>query len=112
MYKVCKVLIILWTVFCAFGLLYGLYNVSNIEPTNEWEETGITIGITFGILFWFLLWFFPIAGLGIIALLTKPKDKEIKVVEKPKLCPHCGKYYTGNPYYCPFCGNKISDTLK
>ncbi|MCS7202397.1 MAG: hypothetical protein NZ841_06455 [Dictyoglomus sp.] len=72
MYKVCKVLIILWTVFCAFGLLYGLYNVSNIEPTNEWEETGTTIGITFGILLWFLLWFFPIIVLSVGIRLVMP----------------------------------------
>lgn len=105
MYKICKALIIIWTIFCALGLIIGLINVSNIQPTNEWEEAGATIGTAFGVLFWLTLWFFPTVGLGIIALITKPKD--IKIVEKAKLCPNCGKYYNGNPSFCPNCGAKI-----
>jgi hypothetical protein len=107
MYKVCKVLIVVWTVFCALGLIVGIINVSDIQTTNEFEEAGAIIGVALGVGFWLALWFFPTVGLGIIALLTKPKDRTIQVLDKPTLCPDCGKYYTGSPSYCPNCGKKI-----
>ena len=49
--------------------------------------------------------------LGLILVLVSPKKEKTKVVttEESKLCPHCGKYYQGNPNFCPNCGNKLKD---
>jgi len=27
---------------------------------------------------------------------------------KLKVCPHCGRYYRGNPTYCPYCGEVVA----
>lgn len=43
-----------------------------------------------------------------IWLIKRPKSEdEIVYVNTPKLCSHCGKYYEGNPIYCPNCGTKL-----
>jgi len=107
MHKVCKVLIIIWTIFCGFGLILGLVSISSIQTADVFEEAGVAIGTGLGVGFWLALWFFPTVGLGIIGLLTKPKDRSIHILEKPTLCSDCGKYYTGSPMYCPNCGKKI-----
>ncbi|TEB11579.1 hypothetical protein Pmgp_01597 [Pelotomaculum propionicicum] len=64
------------------------------------------MGTALGLTFWGILWFFPTAGLGILALVTRPKEKV--ALPETKLCGHCGKYFTGNPAYCPNCGEGIS----
>lgn len=40
-------------------------------------------------------------------ILRPKKDFEFKVIDKPTLCMHCGKYYEGTPAYCPNCGGKV-----
>lgn len=111
MNKVCKVLILIWSGFCLIGLLVGLVNVGTIETTNSYEEAGANIGIAMGIGFWIMLWFFPTVAFALIGIATKSKEK-IQVLEKPKLCPHCGKYYTGSPKFCPNCGKEIQSNEK
>jgi len=38
-------------------------------------------------------------------LFTRPK--QIKRMEILTPCKYCGKYYEGNPSYCPNCGHKV-----
>lgn len=33
----------------------------------------------------------------------------LKGESKPKLCIYCGKYYVGNPQFCPYCGHKLME---
>ena len=46
---VAKVVIVLWTVFCGYGLITGLANVvSDIEPGQEigdWTGVGVFLGM-------------------------------------------------------------------
>ncbi len=106
MYTLCKVLIVLWTIFCILGLIGGLINISEIQPLTEAEETGVAIGTAIGVGFWLTLWFIPTVVLGVIGILVKPRDNNIQAYEQSTLCPECGKYYTGVPAYCPNCGKK------
>lgn len=108
MNKLSKVLMIFWTIFCGIGLISGLANVGDVKTTNEFEEAGAAIGTAIGMGFWLSLWFIPTAILGIIALITKPKDSHVQVLEKPTLCSYCGKYYSGQPSFCPNCGKEVS----
>jgi hypothetical protein len=106
MFRLCKILILIWTVICVFGFLYGIHNVSQLQGTGEIDETAANIGAAFGMGFWFLLWFFPVLILAILALIFKPREKGISYSENSELCPDCGKYFTGTPKYCPNCGSK------
>ena len=47
---------------------------------------------------------FLLGPIGIFIAFVLPKKGE---KGKNKLCPYCGKYYQGNPNYCPNCGNKL-----
>lgn len=105
-HKICKWGAIIWTVFCLIGVVVGMANVSGMTAANEYEQAGQAIGTALGLGFWGVLWFFPTAGLGILALVTRPKEKVIAVAET-KLCRHCGKYYAGNPTFCPNCGSGL-----
>ena len=33
--------------------------------------------------------------------------KRVEGFAGSKLCPHCGKYYQGNPNFCPNCGGRL-----
>lgn len=100
-YKLCKWSILIWTVFCIIGVIVGLAGVSNMTATNEAEKAGAAIGTALGLGFWAFLWLVPTVGIGVIALIAKPsRNKELT----SKLCPTCGKYYSGSPKFCPNCG--------
>lgn len=107
-YKVCKWLIIIWTVLCAIGVAIGLTNVASISTTNEFESAGVAIGTAVGLGFWFFLWFAPTAVLGVLMLLFRPKAA-VAVVQPMGLCPHCGKYHSGTPVFCPHCVAEIDN---
>lgn len=56
-----------------------------------------------------ILWFLGVWGILIIFLplylIFRPKlAKKTKTVN---LCPHCEKYYEGNPSFCPNCGTSL-----
>jgi hypothetical protein len=109
MHKIAKILILIWSIFCAIGLIVGLVNVAGLKTSGEYEQAGAAIGTALGIGFWVALWFFPTAGLALIALITRPRER-MQFLEKPKLCANCGKYYTGSPVHCPNCGRKLASS--
>jgi len=58
------------------------------------------------------LWFLGNFALLIVFLplwlITRPKlPGELQPAATPRLCIHCGKYYEGNPSYCPNCGHEL-----
>ena len=109
MHKFCKISIAVWTAFCVLGLVVGLSSVGHIKTSNEFEQAGAAIGTAMGVGFWISLWFFPTVGLGIIALITCPKETvAVQVVQATTLCADCGKYYSGAPGYCPNCGARLA----
>jgi len=97
--------------FCLFGVILGIVNVSKEfgNTNNEYEETGATIGVGCGMGMWVGIWL-AIAGPGMfIYLITGNKEnKSVPPVSKEsKLCVECGKYYEGSPNFCPHCGEKV-----
>jgi hypothetical protein len=64
-----------------------------------------------------LIWFIGVFGLMIIFLplwlILRPKlpqeVQKVEVLEKPSLCPYCGKYYRGTISFCPLCGAKVME---
>jgi hypothetical protein len=106
MHGCAKTVMVIWSIICGIGLFAGMANVSSISTSNEFEEAGAAIGTAMGLGFWVMLWFFPMVVLGIVALVTKPKENG-QALDKPNLCPHCGKYYTGSPAHCPNCGQRL-----
>jgi len=46
---------------------------------------------------------------GVILVLFVSKRKEGKTDKGSLLCSHCGKYYQGNPNFCPNCGRRLKD---
>lgn len=42
-----------------------------------------------------------------ISLEEISNEKKPEIIEKPNLCPDCGKYYQGNPNFCPNCGGEL-----
>jgi len=111
MHKAAKVLMLLWTIFCVIGVIVGLANVSSTPQGDQYQQAGAAIGTALGLGFWAMIWFFPTVGLGIIALVTRPKERPVEVLEKPTLCPSCGKYYTGSPKHCPNCGQLVGQAV-
>ena len=106
-----KWVIIIWAMFCLFGVILGIVNVSKEfgNTNNEYEETGATIGVGCGMGMWVGIWL-AIAGPGMfIYLITGNKEnKSVPPVSKEsKLCVECGKYYEGSPNFCPHCGEKV-----
>ena len=110
MFKLCKILIVIWTIFCVLGFLFGMHSVSKLQVSGEIDDTAAGIGAVFGIGFWFFLWFFPTLILGVLALIFKPRNAKQSKSDKTELCPYCGKYHTGLPIYCPDCGARIRET--
>lgn len=111
MKKFAKWVVILWSLFCLFGVIFGMINVGkNFDMNNEFERAGSTIGLGCGMGMWVGIWL-AIAGPAMfIYAITSNKDEKtaISTVQRvPKLCKECGKYYEGTPNFCPHCGKQI-----
>ena len=90
------------------GVVIEMNNVGGLTAANEYEKAGQAIGTALGLGFWGMIWFSPTVGLGILALVTRLRGKNVDMPES-KLCQHCEKYYTGCPAHCPNCGSGISE---
>ena len=85
------------------GVLIAL--IVGIWVYSDAKKRGKSSGSAFG---WFLGTFLLLIVFLPIWLITRPKlPTELPATSRPKLCIHCGKYYDGNPSYCPNCGKKI-----
>jgi hypothetical protein len=55
-----------WTVFCTFGVLFGMANVSNSLGSDISGAAALGVGVGLGV--WGVVWFMPVVGLEIVAL--------------------------------------------
>lgn len=107
MYRAAKIGMLIWTILCFLGACSGMMNVANKSGGHMSDAEAAGAGI--GLFIWVLIWFFPMAGMGIVALVTRPKQTaETSAasigVPTPSLCAHCGKYFAGQATFCPNCG--------
>lgn len=97
----------IFTLFLLFGFISGIainvfvarWVLSDAKDRGKSAGTALSWSIaTFLMLIVFLpLW-----------LIMRPKNThEIVAINRPKLCPNCGKYYEGTPSFCPNCGDKL-----
>jgi len=111
MKKFAKWVVILWSLFCLFGVIYGMVNIGKlaINKNNEYERAGRTIGAGCGMGMWVGIWL-AIAGPGmLIYAVTGNKEEKtaMDMQRESKLCKNCGKYYEGTQNFCPHCGKQI-----
>jgi len=105
MNKLAKIGIAVWTILCFLGACSGMISVA--DKTNGHMSDAEAAGAGIGLFVWLLIWFFPTAGLGIIALATRPKSQAVALSPKSEvttLCSDCGKYFAGTARFCPLCG--------
>lgn len=108
MHKTAKIGMLVWTILCFLGACSGMMNVA--DKTGGHMSDAEAAGAGIGLFVWILIWFFPMAGMGIVALVTRPKEvvssgPEVVAPPSASLCPHCGKYFAGQASFCPHCGN-------
>jgi len=74
MKKAAKWVVILWSVFCLFGVIYGMANVGKElgNTKNEYEDAGAAIGLGCGMGMWVGIWL-AIAGPGMFIYLIAGK---------------------------------------
>jgi hypothetical protein len=64
--KLCKWGIVLWTLFCLFGVFSGMANVAEQNKGNI--GTATAIGATIGLGIWAFAWFVPTTGAAVLYL--------------------------------------------
>ncbi|MFT3694003.1 MAG: hypothetical protein QM831_12740 [Kofleriaceae bacterium] len=65
---------IVWNVLMLIWIISGASSASNIEAHNHMEETGVAIGTAIGVGMIMGVWMVGSVILGILVLLTKPRD--------------------------------------
>ncbi|MGD0749839.1 MAG: hypothetical protein ABSA23_00350 [Anaerolineales bacterium] len=114
MKKISKWALIIWSILCLIGICVGLFNLakSSNAPQNNFESAGQAMGLGCGLGIWFVLWI-ALAGPALVVYLVsgKKESTKVEIVQTPiqsKLCPECGKYYVGQPRFCPNCGQELN----
>lgn len=75
-YRILKLLLFLWTIFCGFGGLGALYGLHMTSKLTESEISGAeAIGTIIGLKTWLIIWFLPTIGMGILVLFFKLTEK-------------------------------------
>ena len=107
MHRAAKVGMLLWSIICFWGACSGMMNVAN-QTRGAAMGNAEALGAGIGLFFWALIWFIPFVGMGIIALVTRPKTVSVSALQSTTpvtiLCAHCGKYFAGRAKFCPLCG--------
>src|SRR6185369_6083032 len=107
MNKAAKLGMLIWSILCFLGSCGGMMSV--VTKTNGHMTDAEAAGTGIGLFVWMLIWFFPMAAMGLVAIVTKPKEIvsfSATATVPPSLCPHCGKYYAGQAGFCPMCGKR------
>jgi hypothetical protein len=108
--SVAKWVLILWSLFCLFGVLTGMANVGkSMEGKTGAEETGATLGLGCGMAMWVGIWAAIALPALIIFLVSGKSTPQISMTptSSARLCANCGKYYDGTPKFCPNCGYQL-----
>src|SRR5436309_9993726 len=109
MHIAAKIGMLIWSILCFLGACSGMMNVA--RTTNGQMSNAEAAGAGIGLFIWMLIWFFPMVGMGIVALVTRPKRSDLGTsTASAMLCPHCGKYYAGPASFCPICGKEQNFT--
>ena len=109
MKSVAKWITILWSLFCLFGVLFGIAEVGEElnQPMDEYEEVGTGLGIGCGMFIWFFVWAAIAGPAFMVWTMSGKKEAKEEVPKESSLCSGCGKYYEGTPKFCPNCGNEV-----
>ncbi|WP_299979249.1 hypothetical protein [uncultured Pseudoteredinibacter sp.] len=108
MKSIAKWVTIIWSLFCLIGMFAGIASVGEElnRPMTEMEEAGAGIGIGCGMFVWFFVWA-AISGPSALIWTMSGNKKEKATKSDSEICRECGKFYSGNPKFCPSCGNEI-----
>jgi len=91
-----------WGLLIALLVAIWVYRDSIDRGRSAGSAMGWAIGT-----FLLLILFLP------LHLITRPrKPQVISPLETPRLCPHCGKYHTGDPAFCPNCGGQLRQPVR
>ncbi|HEV2356547.1 MAG TPA: hypothetical protein VGZ23_02920 [bacterium] len=74
MYEGARNLLVAWTLLCAFGLIDGLLKILDKLPMTA-AQVAVMKAITVG--YWLTVWVYPTAGLAIIAVIVRPRAKQL-----------------------------------
>jgi predicted DNA repair protein MutK len=113
MKNIAKWILICWSIFCLIGVVVGMANVGSTlqSGTNEAQRAGASIGAGCGMAMWVGIWG-AIALPALIIYLVGGKSRPIQVAIESqipsRLCVSCGKYYAGQPRFCPNCGQSAA----
>jgi hypothetical protein len=113
MKTIAKWVAIIWSIICLIGICCGIITVSESfsDLTNEYEFAGGAIGLGCGLGIWLVIWFVIAGPATLIYFLSgKTEATQVAVIQHPEqvqLCTECGKYYGGQPKFCPNCGKPI-----
>ncbi len=109
--RAAKWVLILWSLFCLFGVVVGMSNVgkSMAGMNTDPERAGATIGFGCGMAMWVGIWAAIALPALVIFLVSGKAPPQIPTTptSSVKLCPKCGKYYDGTPTFCPNCGCQL-----
>lgn len=109
MHKAAKLGMMGWSILCFLGACSGMMNVASKMHGQMSDAEAFGAGL--GLFFWLLIWFFPTAGMGIVALVTRPKPYPLSTAglfSRAYLCPYCGKYQPEKENFCRYCGKAQS----
>ena len=109
MKQVAKWVLLGWSVFCLIGVVVGMANVGGTlqNSSSDMERTGTTLGLGCGMAMWIGIWGAIALPSLIIYLVAGKKQATMAFTEpvrKSSLCASCGRYYDGQPRFCPNCG--------
>jgi uncharacterized membrane protein len=113
MKKLAKWVLIIWSLLCLFVIVTGLANVGGTlgKTSSDAETAGATIGMGCGMGMLLIIWA-AIALPALVVYLVAGKGDagrgELDTSRSPTLCRECGKYYAGQPRFCPACGKPVA----
>lgn len=66
--------LVIWTVLAVIWIASGIGAVSDLPAGSEAEEAGRAIGAGLGVTFIIVIWFIGFIVLGLVWLMSRPKD--------------------------------------
>src|SRR5208282_1367690 len=108
-----RAIVVIWSLFCLFGLFYGL---SEISRTMDPNSPAVQAGTAIGVVFWIFIWGVVVVPTALIGLLFKrssgrtggPQTTPENLVRiRPSRCSVCGTLIPPSGR-CPTCGSRAN----